>query len=178
MNSKRAATGALLVASLVAAALYFGPHWTVYRMRQAIDARDATSFSSHVDFPSLKESFKAQLLVRMTETMAAPQMRDNPFAGLGQMIAVGMINQMVDAYVSPAGVMLMMKEGKPKIEKGVPAASAPTVVEERAAPSYAINYADWSTAVIRSKDLSVKAGFVLKRDGLFAWRLAAVELPM
>lgn len=162
----------------IGAALYFGPHWTVYRMRSAIEAGDAASFSSHVDFPALKESFKAQLITKMSEILKSPDKRD-PLAGFGQLLAMGVINQMVDTLVSPAGVMFMLQEGRPKIGKGPPPApgTTPQQVEAKRAPKFEIHYVDWSTAEIRFKD-GTPGKFLLKRDGFFAWRLSGVEIPM
>ncbi|MGJ7607890.1 DUF2939 domain-containing protein [Variovorax sp. LT1R20] len=163
-----------LAVAVIAATLYFGPHWTVYRMKAAIDAKDAAAFSDHVDFPSLKESVKAQLLVKMGQVMKSDGMKDNPFAGIGQMIGMGMINQMVDTLVSPAGVMLMMEQGK----AGAPsaAASEPTSTP-KGSPNFAIDYVNYSTVQIRSRD-GTPGRFILRRDGIFAWKLSAIEIPL
>lgn len=168
-------SGALVIA--LVAALYFGPHWTVYRLRAAVDARDATAFSAHVDFPSLREDVKGKLLVKMSSVMQSAQMKDNPFAGLGQMLALGLVNQMVETFVSPAGVMMMMAEGKAIVKKGEPSAPPPLGASKEQAPQYGVRYKDWSTAVLRAKDASAAGAFVLKRQGLFSWKLAAIELP-
>lgn len=158
----------------IAAALYFGPYWTLYRMKAAINAHDATAFSDHVDFPSLKESFKAQMLVKMGQVMNADSMKDNPFAGLGQMIGMGMVNQMVDTLVSPAGVMLMMEQGKASAAKVT--AAEPTS-NSKQPPNFAIDYVNYSTVQVRSKDGS-PGRFVFRRDGIFSWKLSAIEIPL
>jgi hypothetical protein len=168
----------VVILAIGAGAAYFTPHWTLYRMRAAVEARDATAFSSHVDFPALKEDVKGQLMVRMSSVMQQPQMKDNPFAGFGQMLAVGVVNQLVDTFVSPAGVMMMLSEGKPTVDRNAPAAPPPLGPTKEQAPAYAIGYKDWSTVVLRSKDTSAAGAFVLKRQGLFSWKLAAVELPL
>src|SRR4051794_18876422 len=111
MKSRRFYWLAVLVAVLVAAALYFGPHWTVYRMRKAIEARDATAFSRQVDFPALKESVKAQLKAKMGGVLNSADKKDNPLAGLGQLIGSRVINETIDALVTPTGVMVLMQQG-------------------------------------------------------------------
>ncbi len=170
--------GAALLLAAFAAALYFSPHWALYRMRAAIEARDAAAFSSRVDFPALKEDVKGQLLTQMSGAMQTEGVKDNPLAGFGKMIAMGLVNQMVEAFVSPAGVMMMMSEGRPVIEKDGRAARPPvSASEEKKAPPYAIDYRDWSTVVLRGSEPPGGGAFILKRQGLFSWKLAAIELP-
>ena len=165
---------AVLLMAAIAGALYAGPYWTVFRMKAAIQAKDATAFSGYVDFPALKESFKAQLMGKMGNLMKSEGMKENPFAGLGQVIGMGMINQMVDTLVSPAGVMLMMEQGKTTPAR--PASASPAV-ETKTAPNFAINNINYSTEEIRSKD-GTPGRFLLHGDGLFAWKLSAVEMPL
>lgn len=163
--------------AVIAGALYYGPHWTLYRMRAAVESRDAPAFSSHVDFPALREDVKGQLMIKMASVMQKDEMKNNPFAGLGQMLAVGMVNQMVETFVSPAGVMMMMSEGKASVQKDAPAVPPP-IGSGKEAPKYDVSYTDWSTVVLRSTDVSAAGAFVLKRQGLFSWKLAAVQLPV
>ena len=186
MKSRRLYWLAALVAILVAAALYFGPHWTVYRMRKAIDARDATALSSQVDFPALKESVKAQLMTKMGGLMNSSGMKDSPLAGVGQMIGKGLINQTVDALVTPASVMVLMQQGSfpaaggspPSAPNGPGGPGAPGGQDgSSTAPRYAIDYLDFSTVQIHARDGS-PGKFFLRRHGGFFWKLSAVELPL
>ncbi|MEJ8857760.1 DUF2939 domain-containing protein [Variovorax robiniae] len=177
MKSRRLYWLVALVAGLVAAALYFGPHWTVYRMRKAIEARDATALASQVDFPLLKESVKAQLMTKMGGLMSSSGLKDSPLAGVGQLIGTGLINQTVDALVTPTGVMLLMQQGKFSVP-GTPGTAPPSPSKESSsAPRYAIDYLDFSTVEIHARDGS-PGKFILRREGVFFWKLAAVELPM
>lgn len=164
---------ALLVA-VIAGALYFGPHWTIYRMKAAIEAKDATAFASHVDFPALKESVKVQLMGKMGDLMKSDGMKDNPFSGLGQMLGMGLMNQMVDTLVSPAGVMLMMAQGKAALAKP---GSTISLEDAKRESNFAINYVNYSTAEVRSKD-GTPGRFLLHRDGLFTWKLSGIEMPL
>lgn len=184
---------AALVLALFAAALYFGPHWTIYRMRTAIEQKDARALSSYVDFPSLRESLKVQMLVMFDRATGGA--KDTPFGALGKALVVGVTNTMVDALVTPAGVLAMMEEGKvrpptrpPMTPDGgaptqsqngrQPAPEAPLTHESSGqAPNYKLEYVDFSTVRIRAADDSSGA-FVLHRRNLFQWRLAEVELPM
>ena len=178
-----------VVLSLLAAALYFGPHWTVYRMRSAIENKDARELSSYVDYPSLRESLKVQLLMLFDRETGASSGKQTPFAALGQVLVVGMTNAVVDALVTPAGVLAMMEEGKVKTPApGAPAPTSPNGKQPAPgaqpepqpsghAPKYKLQYVDFSTVRIRAQDETAGA-FVLQRRNLFQWKLAEVELPM
>ena len=176
MTSSQRRNSFLLAAVLFAAALYFSPHWAIYRMRAALQSRDATAFSSYVDFPALKESFKGQLLIKLDRVMDTAEMKDNPFAGLGQLIGAGLVSQMVETFVSPAGIMVMMQQGQPLVER--PGQSPrPMPREGMKPPAYALNYVDWSTVAVQAKS-GEPGKFILKRDGLLQWKLSAVEIPL
>ena len=41
-----------------------------------------------------------------------PDMRNNPFAGLGMMVMPAIIAKMVDAFVTPEGISALVKRGK------------------------------------------------------------------
>ncbi|MBS0454169.1 MAG: DUF2939 domain-containing protein [Proteobacteria bacterium] len=178
------------VLSLIAAALCFGPHWTVYRMRSAIEHKDARELSSYVDYPSLRESLKVQLLMLFDRETGASSGKQAPIAALGQVLVVGMTNAVVDALVTPAGVMAMMEEGRVK----TPATGAPPPTTPGGkspgpeppkdpqqpswhAPKYRLQYVDFSTVRLTAAD-DTSGAFVLQRRNLFQWKLAEVVLPM
>lgn len=172
----------LIAAAAVAASLalssYASPYWTLHRMNTAIAEKDAERFSSHVDFPALRESVKGQLMVMMNKRLSRPEMADNPFSGIGQMMGAALINPIVDAAVSPAGVIAMFESGKAQPLPGAAGkqdAPAPGNARDDA-PNYAVDYEGWSRVAI-SKPGNDAGRFILKRTGLWSWQLAALELP-
>jgi hypothetical protein len=191
-----AALAAFIMLALVAAALYFGPYWTVYRMRAAIENRDAQALSSYVDFPAFRESLKAQILLAHDHAAGSSAAQNNPFAALGKVFVIGATNSMVDALVTPAGVLAMIQGGNvkspapphthppPLVAPSQGTSSPPPTDQTQAvappsnhAPRYKVEYADFSTARLRPVDGSPGA-FVLRRRNLFQWRLAEIEIPM
>ncbi len=115
--------GAVGIVATGAVASYFSPYLTMYEMKSAMAEKDADAFSSYVDFPSMRESLRAQFMTMMKAKMeASPDMKGNAFAGLGMMMAVGVANQLIDTMVTPAGVMTMMAQGNAK--------PAPAVAED------------------------------------------------
>ncbi len=160
----------------IAAAMYASPHWQLYRMRAAVEARDAQALSRYVDFPRLRESVKVQIMRRLGAQGVVRESRSNPFVAFGQAMALAVINPVVDAAVSPAGVATMLESGdirmQPKPQDG-PAAREDGAREK---VNYDLSYRSWNQVLVQRADGGGVA-FVLDRDGLWRWKLAAVELP-
>lgn len=169
-----AGTAAALAVVLASTALYLSPYWALQRLRAAAEARDTAAFSAHVDLPALTENLKAQLMHEMTQTMGAAGKNDR-LSGLGQMLAVGLLGQMVDSFVSPASVMRMVAQGKVTVDMAALRAAPPA--GPGSAWRHALRYRNLSTALLRAEGASAAGAFVFTRQGLWSWKLTAVELP-
>lgn len=176
-------TSAIAIAAAVATSLavtsYASPYWTLHQMKAAIEHKDADRLSEHIDFPALRESFKGQMMAMMNKRMASPEMANNPFSGIGQMMAVALINPLIDAAVSPAGVLAMMESGKVRpATPGSPQADPATPRDQAAQEKldYSVDYQGWSRVAI-SQPGQDAGRFILKRTGLWSWQLSALELP-
>ena len=82
---------------------YATPYLTLYQFKKAVDAQDAAAISRHIDFPALRESMKSGLAARK-ETGGS-----NPFKSLESTIAGVVTAPMVDALVTPNGIVEIMK---------------------------------------------------------------------
>lgn len=178
MKRSHVLVAAVAVAASLALSSYASPYWTLYRMKTAIADNDADRFSGYIDFPALRESVKGQMMVMMNKRLSRPEMADNPFAGIGQMMGAALLNPIIDAAVSPAGVIAMFKSGEARPLAGAAGKrEAPAAVDEEArAPDYAVDYEDWSRVAVSKPD-DAAGRFILKRTGLWSWQLAALELP-
>jgi hypothetical protein len=169
--------GVVLLGSIAAS-----PYITLYQMRGAMQDGDADAFSKHVDFPALRENFKGQMMAFMNREMESPEMAGNPFAGFGKAMAVAFIGPMVDNLISPAGVIAMMKSNSVSLsaakKSGTSTSDASPAAASKPAPDYAIDYRGWDKVVVHGKDASDdRGGFVFRRNGIWDWKLSAVELP-
>ncbi len=110
---KRASRAIWIGMALVALAVtsYASPYWTLRQMRNAIVDKDADAFSSHVDFPALRESVRAQVMIAMQARLGVPETKGNALAGLGMLLGMALMNQIIDTIVTPSGVMALMAEG-------------------------------------------------------------------
>lgn len=181
MKSGPGKTAAIVIALALALVLssFFSPYWTLHRMRKAIEARDYTGFAAHVDFPALRESFKAQLAPSKDRPSEDRPGIEGALEALGQGIAGVVAGSMVDAVVGAAGVIEMINAGAPSISREVIKAAVTQVPSAAAAiPDMDVKYYGWSRVGFRGVDVPPEEGsFILRRDGLWSWRLAEVELP-
>jgi hypothetical protein len=182
MKKKSAAIAAGIAIAAFAAATLASPHWQLYRMRAAVEARDAQALSRYVDYPRLRDSVKVQIMRRLGADGMLASAGSNPFAAFGKAMALAVIDPVVDAAVSPAGVAAMLDSGdirfQPKPDMAPAPGGEPGEANERARvkPNYDLSYRGWNQAVVQRAD-GGGVVFVLERHGLWGWKLAAVEMP-
>lgn len=172
--NKKIAGAAIVVAIAAGALLYATPYITLHQIHSAIERKDAAAVAEHVDFPALRESLKDQMRVKMQREMGSNA--DNPFAGLGQMLARGLVDQFTEALVSPEGVMLMLENGKPGKPADVAAAGVgiPSGEPEKPRKKLSVDYQGWSKVFVHAQ--GEQGGFVFQRDGLIGWKLVAAKM--
>ena len=165
-----------LLAMAFAALVYASPYLTLRSIGKAIERQDAEAVSAYVDFPALRESVKAGVLARMQPGLDQAEADSHPFANIGKMLAAGVVNQLTDALVSPTGVMVMLKNGKPGKPADVAAAGVGVGTQPPTAArrGYAVDYQGWSQVFVHPEGEST--GFLFRREGLFGWKLAGVKM--
>ena len=183
--NKKVLTCAAIAIALGGVSSYASPYWTIYQMRSAIEKRDSNKFSRYVDYPALRESLKAQLLLSLKDKMQGPEMKDNPFAGLGQMIGLAMVNTIVDTMVSPAGVMALMAGEKPASknpteppQSPAPAPDGPRKEAAKDALKYDVSYEGWDlvqATATKEDGEPIVADF--RREGLWSWKWVGIKIP-
>ena len=101
--------GSILLAVLLA---YFGsPYWSLFQIKRAVDRGDGAYVSAHVDFPRLRESLKTSLEAETSRRMGKGD--TTGFKALGAAFAAMMAGPVVDALVTPEGVIALMKGKNP-----------------------------------------------------------------
>lgn len=116
-------------------------------------------------------------MASMNKEMGTPDMAGNPMAALGQVMAVALINPMIDAMVAPAGMMAMMQSNKPI--SSFPGSSKSTLqASSTTTPDYAVADQGWDKIVVHNKLSGPEAGgFVFRRNGIWDWKLSGINLP-
>lgn len=148
------------------------PYISMWRLYAALRSEDADAISSRIDFPSLRTSLKDQMNAFVMKEMANDKdMVDNPFAGLAVAFLPKMVESMVDAYVTPAGVTQMFetdafKSGKKSAEKQTPAPASERLKDVKFA-----FFSNPTKFLLKTEDVD----FVFRlRD--WTWKLAEVKL--
>jgi Protein of unknown function (DUF2939) len=180
---------------------YASPYLALNRLKRAADERDAQTVSEYVDYPALRESLKDQIAGLLTRKIQA-RANGNPLAALGAMIGVALIGPLVDAYATPDGVAALLNGMPPRGDPtqrppvppdapanapagsadSTPAAPAPATAGSPTTPPQPPQ----TTAAYRGINEFVvtyqhgvgdtRYAAILRREGLFSWKLAAVDL--
>lgn len=173
---KKIILAAAIAVIALGAVTYASPYYTLHQMKTALAARDAAELAEHVDFPALRENIKQQINGAMADGIQATAGADNPFAAMGQAFVSSMANKMVDAMVSPAGVVALVNKSVVSSDEKVSSEAAPGQKTDSKA-LYTAAYAGWDSFVIRPADRQEEGGgLVLRRHGLWSWKLSAIEL--
>ncbi|WP_206998101.1 DUF2939 domain-containing protein [Trinickia mobilis] len=180
---------------------YASPYVALDHLKRAADARDAQTLNQYVDYPALRQSLKDQVTQMLTRRIDEQKL-NNPFAAIGAMIGVALIGPLVDAYATPDGVAAILNGLPPRGTPGERPPAPPEPSEDTAsntAPSQPASEPAPSssqpasapaprqtTAAYRSVNEfavtyrrvagSAQYSALLHRDGLFSWKLVAVEL--
>jgi hypothetical protein len=172
------------IAIAAGAAVYASPYWALHSLSNAVRDKDAARVAEYVDFVLLRDSVKELMSARMDaemKTRGVPE--DNPFANLAQTFVKGMLNQAVDAMVSPSGVvkLLQQQQQSPRSEtpRSAPPAASPgggsgtTDAQAGSKPRFHVDYQNYSTVHVSSEGREL--GFVFRRYGLLSWKMVGLN---
>jgi hypothetical protein len=194
----------VLVVIVVVAVLGYGyasPYLALDRLKRAADARDGQTVSEYVDYPAFRESLKEQIGGLLTRRLEA-RANGNPLTAIGAMIGVALIGPLVDAYATPDGVAALLNGMPPRGDPTQrPPAPPNTGTNPAAGPADSTPApaapAPGTTATTPPQPPQTTAGYrginefavtyqhgvgdarysaILRREGLFSWKLAAVDL--
>jgi hypothetical protein len=183
---------ALAVVAFVGAWLG-SPVLAVHQLLQAAEAGDAEALERKVDFPALRQSLKSEMAGRFDEELR--EKAGGLGAGLGSLglaLAPSLMDSAVDALVTPRVVAEVVRTGQRPEARDIAGRSADrgadrgeTGGEAEAAGKderlhRAYGYRDLNTFVIKlSRDdrPDQPLRLLMKRQGLFGWKLSGVEFP-
>lgn len=181
----------LAVAAVVLAALWYllSPFQAFASLAEAARVGDRDKLEAGVDFPAVREGLKDQLNARLTTALSTDRsLANGPFGALGALLGPTVVDQVVDAAVTPDGVAAIIRSGKAPLSDIKPGKAALPPPEETAPPApesappkkkTRFAYADLNhvRATTLSNDSSrTPLTWVLERRGL-GWKLVRIELP-
>lgn len=86
--------------------------YAMSQLREAALAGDTAALNEQVDFPAFRESLKSELRAQLDAEMEKRKGRDDPLTALGGMIALGMMDSVIDGLVTPEGIGAMIAHGR------------------------------------------------------------------
>ena len=106
-----------LIALVVVAALYLvSPYYSFWRFTAALKTGDQQRFEKMVDLRAVRESLKKQLRAKLAEGKPAKDATEpkgeNALFALSEQFAPRLIDTLVDAYVTPAGLAALLADVK------------------------------------------------------------------
>ncbi|ACC70814.1 DUF2939 domain-containing protein [Paraburkholderia phymatum] len=184
---------------------YASPYVALDRLKRAADSRDVETVNEYVDYPALRGSLKQQVTGLLTRRLDV-QHNGNPLAAIGAMIGVALIGPLVDAYATPDGVAALLNGMPPRGEPGERPSPPPASPAGNATGTSAGNVkpapvpgsgAANANGTTPPQPPQTTAGYrginefvvsyqhgvgdtrysaIFRRDGLFMWKLSAVDL--
>ena len=172
---RRFLTAAVALCAVAAIAFYIASPWLAFhQLQQAARVGDRDGLAAAVDFPAVREDFKAQLnAALLTHLQSDARLKDNPLAAIGALLVPAVLDRLIDAYVTPEGIATMVAEARtPK--PGAPAHRGGHVTAQSGYVSL-----DRFQTTVRSDDQPARPlVFVMERRGLFGWKLVRIALPL
>jgi len=176
-NVKMILVGVIIL--IIGIGFYFTPHLAAYKMKKAAENKDADDLSDYVDYPSLRESLKANFNAKMASEVTKKSKDGNPFEALGAALAAALNNPMIDALVTPESLAMLMKGEKPEVDEHGSSSKKKSQSEDSNTET-SMSYKGFHRFVVKVKEkgaLEEPVEFIFKRDGLISWKLSALRIP-
>ncbi|WP_411687973.1 DUF2939 domain-containing protein [Acinetobacter indicus] len=157
--------------------LYATPYLAINNIKKAAQAGDSEKVSKYIDYPSVRQSFKDQMNAMMMKEMVNQE--DDGFAALGAMLASTMVDKMIDGFVTPEGLTMMMQGKDLKDAAQSSEANSTTQTNEEEQAEYKTRYTSFSDfeVVIQDPNDSKAVTVKMVRDGL-SWKVNKIVIPM
>lgn len=151
---------------------YISPYIAINNIKEAIAKGNKAEMKRLIDFPALRTQLKDQVKTEITANYLE-EMGDNPFAALGMAMIGPMVDNIVDAAVSPSGFKKFFYEGEfSQSNSGESPASENQI-------KTSMRYTGLNAFVIKRESQFDKDSYVefnLQRKGLGGWIVNGVQL--
>lgn len=170
MRSKLLALVVALVFSAGVGWYFASPSLAMNGIKSAVMEGDKEGLEERIDFPSVRESLKSQMRAKLAAEMVA-QDDDNPFAALGSMLAMGMIDGLVEGFVTPDALAELIRAGKMQHQDDTQTS------EMEQTTDWDIERNGFDQFLATPKGIEGSApSLIFNRDGL-SWKLTEIRMP-
>lgn len=173
MNKRAVTWAGLLIAILMAVAYVVSPFLALRELRVAARERDRDSLERLVDFPAVRGNLKSQLSAKLLQSVHQdPDTKGDLLAALGARLAPVLLNRIIDRVVTPDGLMVILREAR---VHGGGGGSAPTAPKVEGTWTYT-GIDSFQVQLRRKDDPDARVTLILRRTGLFGWRVTSVDV--
>lgn len=173
---------ALVLVVLIAVGAYVaaGPYLAINGIRTALAEQDTGKLETHVDFPALRVSIKAQMEDALARR-AGSDLGSNLFGAFALSVASNVLGTGVDTMVTPVGIGALL-QGRSMWKQALgqtvdgDAYGKPLPADPLKTATHKYESLSRFTATVHDED-GDPVVFVFKRKGL-TWKLADVRLPL
>lgn len=155
---------------------YFGsPYLAAWNLKRAVASGNVDAINAAVDFPAVRARVKAQLSAAATRRLTSDEpAQRSPYAAIGTLLVPALMDRVVDAYVTPAGIAALV-QGKAlaRSGSGTPRLEDPTIGTTTAWLSldrFRVQRIDKTTHAVRTS-------LIFERRGFAGWKLVDLEIP-
>lgn len=181
---KAALYGASAIALACGSYYLASPYLAVNGLRNAFVTRNSEEASKYIDYPSLQSDLKQQIGAIMLKNMQSdPEMANNPFSSIAVAMITPMVNSMVDAYVTPAGLKMIL-ETSPRVQaNGGQEQMTANLAEQAKAFNEALKKTSMSYEGLNKFKVSASGAdgqtttLFFNREGFADWKIKSMILP-
>src|SRR5687768_15093387 len=96
--------------------IYAMPYLTFYRIDVAAESGDTETLEALIEFPAFRESVKEALQAKVAQKLGSV-LEIKPLTALGQRLTGRVINPLVNRFVSPKGIAILMSGKQPTADE-------------------------------------------------------------
>ncbi len=165
------------------AAAYFGtPVLAARDLTEAAKAGDEAELRRLVDFPAFRTSLKDELRDEMVAKLRMDsRLGDTALSGLGMILAPGLVSGAIDILITPEVIAEVVKTGETpdptrRLRNREPEAAG-AAKGDQVKQSYGFRDLNTFTVTLtQADDPEQKLTLLMKRKGLFGWKLSGVDI--
>jgi len=154
--------------------LYLSPYIAIRSLREVAAAGDAVALAERVDFPAVRESLRQSVAARVSGQVGGGK-EGTLLGAIGASLAMALMGPVIDAMVTPEGVLALMNGETPRGEDADPSQR----VQEEDAAQTTIRYRDLNhfvLSVVKDDSSDAPVELVFRRENLFWWKLIGVRV--
>ncbi|MCW3480047.1 DUF2939 domain-containing protein [Neisseriaceae bacterium JH1-16] len=165
---------------------WYSPYYTLTKLRDAARAGNADYVNAHIDYPAVRDSLQASMTAVATRKLGgAEAVQHNPFARFGAAIAGAVSRPLTEALVTPDGMRELLQQtehrsgdeqAENKSAEPADGEAAPPPNEEKPLRNIGAGYRNWHEFRVGADSRIGPLALVFQRQGLFEWKLTAVEV--